>query len=120
MPRRRSPRADRRQLREQRRLEAGELGGIFVRQHEGFLRAHAVLSPFSADRAFPSSALGPRDMAPFLRLASARVLLIGTAARRAAPGLDMVGFLRIERGCWDSAGCGPSAHDLEVPAPRNF
>jgi hypothetical protein len=36
-------RADRRQLRDQCRLEAGELGGVLVRQHEILLRAQAVL-----------------------------------------------------------------------------
>jgi hypothetical protein len=41
----------------------------------------------------PSGVLGPRDLAPFLRLASARALLTETAARGAAPALDMTPFL---------------------------
>jgi hypothetical protein len=36
--------------------------------------------------------LGPRDILPLRRLASARAWLTGAAAR-AAPALDMVGFL---------------------------
>jgi hypothetical protein len=44
-------------------------------------------------RALPAAVFGPRDLAPFLRLASARALLTGTAALRAAPTLDMAGFL---------------------------
>jgi hypothetical protein len=46
-----------------------------------------------AARAFPSGVLGPRDFAPLRRLAAARALLVGTAARGAAPALDMAGFL---------------------------
>jgi hypothetical protein len=42
----------------------------------------------------PSSVLGPRDRAPFLRLAAARALLTVTAARDAAPIPDMTEFLR--------------------------
>ena len=34
-----------------------------------------------AERALPSGVFGPRDFAPFLRLASARALLTGAAAR---------------------------------------
>jgi hypothetical protein len=51
------------------------------------------LSAFCAERAFPSAVFGPRDFAPFLRLASARALLTGTAAQRAAPALDMTVIL---------------------------
>jgi hypothetical protein len=51
------------------------------------------LSAFCAARALPSGVFGPRDLAPFLRLAAARALLIGTAARGAAPTFDMVGVL---------------------------
>jgi hypothetical protein len=46
-----------------------------------------------APRALPSGVFGPRDFAPFLRLASARALLTETAARGAAPIRDMAGFL---------------------------
>jgi hypothetical protein len=42
-------------------------------------------SAFCADRALPSSVFGPRDFAPFLRLASARASLTGTAARCDCP-----------------------------------
>jgi hypothetical protein len=65
------------------------------------------LSAFCAARALPSGVFGPRDLAPFLRLASARALEAGAgartcapeteaAARAAAPSLDMTGFL-VER-----------------------
>ena len=57
-------------------------------------------SAFCADLALPSSVFGPRDFAPFLRLASARALLTGTAARGAAPALDMAGFLAGWGGGW--------------------
>jgi hypothetical protein len=49
-------------------------------------------SAFCADRALPSGLFGPRDFAPFLRLASARPLDTGTAAADAAPALDMAGI----------------------------
>jgi hypothetical protein len=52
------------------------------------------LSAFCADLALPSEVFGPRDFAPFLRLASARALDTATAARGAAPLSDMAGFLR--------------------------
>jgi hypothetical protein len=51
------------------------------------------LSAFCAERALPSGVFGPRDFAPFRRLVSARVLVAGTAARAAAPRLDMAGIL---------------------------
>jgi hypothetical protein len=51
------------------------------------------LSPFRAERALPAAVLGPRDRAPFFRLASARALLTETAARGAAPTLDMAEVL---------------------------
>jgi hypothetical protein len=51
-------------------------------------------SAFCAARALPSGVFGPRDLAPFRRLASARALLTGTAARGAAPTFDMAGFLQ--------------------------
>jgi hypothetical protein len=41
----------------------------------------------------PAAVFGPRDLAPFLRLAAARALLTGSAALRAAPTLDMAEFL---------------------------
>jgi hypothetical protein len=47
------------------------------------------LSAFCAARALPSSVFGPRDLAPFLRLASARVVLTDTVALGAAPIRDM-------------------------------
>jgi hypothetical protein len=50
----------------------------------------------------PAGVFGPRDFAPFRRLASARALLIVTAARGAAPVLGMAGFLRL-------AGCTATA-----------
>jgi hypothetical protein len=55
-------------------------------------------SAFCADLALPSAVFGPRDLAPFLRLASARALLTETAARRAAVALDMTGSLGLETG----------------------
>jgi hypothetical protein len=58
------------------------------------------LRAFCAARALPSGDLGPRDFAPFLRLASARALLTETAAADAAPTLAMAGFLRTGVGCW--------------------
>jgi hypothetical protein len=42
-----------------------------------------------APRALPSGVFGPRDFAPFLRLASARAFRIGTAAADAAPIREM-------------------------------
>jgi hypothetical protein len=51
------------------------------------------LSAFRAERALPSAVFGPRDFAPFFRLAAARAWLIGTAARGAAPVLDMAVIL---------------------------
>jgi hypothetical protein len=42
------------------------------------------LSAFCADLALPSGVFGPRDLAPFLRLAAARAWDTGTAARRGA------------------------------------
>jgi hypothetical protein len=41
---------------------------------------------FRAERALPSGLFGPRDLAPFFRLAAARALLTGTAARGRALG----------------------------------
>jgi hypothetical protein len=65
----------------------------------------------------PSADLGPRDLAPFLRLAAARALLTGVAARAgasgaeaaargAAPIRDMAGFLRV-RGCLEEGLAAP-------------
>jgi hypothetical protein len=53
------------------------------------------LSAFCAERALPSGVFGPRDLAPFFRLASARGLGTATAARGAAPSFDMAEFLRL-------------------------
>ena len=51
---------------------------VLVRQHDVLLRAHAVLERILCRaRALPSGVFGPRDFAPFLRLASARALLTG-------------------------------------------
>jgi hypothetical protein len=50
-------------------------------------------SAFRADLALPSSVFGPRDFAPFWRLASARALLTGTAGPTAAPIRDMAVIL---------------------------
>ena len=55
-------------------------------------------SAFRAERALPSSVFGPRDLAPFFRLAAARAGM--RAASDAAPALDMA-FL---------AGKGMRAH----------
>jgi len=66
-----------------------------------------TVSTFRAERALPSEVFGPRDVAPLRRLASARALLIGTAARGAAPMRDMAGSLgwRWRRaGGWGPAG----------------
>jgi hypothetical protein len=49
------------------------------------------LSAFCAERALPSGAFGPRDFAPFLRLAVVRALLTGAAARLDVPGVDAPG-----------------------------
>jgi hypothetical protein len=84
-------RAFRRQLIQQRRLQRLKLDGILVREHDVVQGAHAV--PEGADLTLPSSVFGPRDFPPLRRLASARALLIGTAARGAAPSSDMAGFL---------------------------
>jgi hypothetical protein len=46
-----------------------------------FCARRPCLSAFCAERALPSTVFGPRDFALLWRLASARVLLIGTAAR---------------------------------------
>jgi hypothetical protein len=46
-----------------------------------FSARRPCLSAFCGARALPSGDLGPRDFAPFLRLASARALLTETAAR---------------------------------------
>jgi hypothetical protein len=61
------------------------------------------LSAFCADLALPSSVFGPLDLAPLRRLASARTLDTGAAARDAAPALDMAGFLA---GWWGLEGRG--------------
>jgi hypothetical protein len=56
-------------------------------------RAQPVLEGISRSaRALPSSVFGPRDLAPFLRLASARALLT-EEGRGTAPALNMSGFL---------------------------
>jgi hypothetical protein len=68
-------------------------GGILVRQHEMLLRAHAMLQRILRRARLPLGVFGPRDFAPFFRLASARALDTGTAAPRAAPTFDMAGFL---------------------------
>jgi hypothetical protein len=66
-------------------------------------------SAFCADLALPSGVFGPRDFAPFWRLAAARALLIWTAARGAAVALDMTGFLGLETGAgWCARGSGQS------------
>jgi hypothetical protein len=52
----------------------------------------------------PSGVLGPRDLALFLRLASARALDTGTAARCAAPSLDMADSLLAVGGWMVGAG----------------
>ena len=57
------------------------------------LRAPAMLQRILRRPALPSVVLGPRDLAPFFRLAAARALVTGTAAHGAAPRLDMVGSL---------------------------
>ena len=57
------------------------------------------MSAFCAERALPSAVFGPRYLAPFFRLASARALLTGTAARGAVPELDMAGIP-----CWLGSG----------------
>jgi hypothetical protein len=76
-------RTDGRQLQGQRRLEGRELGAILVREHDVLLRPQPVRQGISR-RACPAfGGFGPRDLAPFLRLASARALLTGTAARGA-------------------------------------
>ena len=49
-----------------------------------FCARSPCLSAFFDERALPSGVLGPRDFAPFLRLASARAWDTGTAARAIA------------------------------------
>jgi hypothetical protein len=51
------------------------------------------LIAFCADLALPSDVFGPRDLAPFIRLAAARALDTRAAARGAAPTLDMAVIL---------------------------
>jgi hypothetical protein len=68
---------------------------------------------FRPERALPSELFGPRDFALFLRLASARALLMETAALGAASIRDMAGFLagwselegggESPRGLWEAA-----------------
>ena len=86
-------RADRRQLLDHRGLEASELLSVLLRQHHVLLRPHAVLERISRGARLPSGVLGPREFAPLRRLASARALVTGTAARCAAPALDMAVIL---------------------------
>ena len=57
------------------------------------LRPQAVLERVLRRARLALGGLGPRDMAPLRRLASARAALVGTAAQSAAPTLDMAGFL---------------------------
>ena len=115
--------AYRRQLRDDRRLERRERGGVLLRQQHVLLRPHAVLQGIlrRARLALWASS-GPRDFAPFLRLASARALLTGvaarpgapaagTAARGAAPSFDMAGFpwLEVDGGCETARAGVPEA-----------
>ena len=67
------------------------------------------LSRFRPGRALPSEVFGPRDFAPFFRLASARALDTGTAAPRTAPALDMAGDSLLAGGGWTVVG-RPRAH----------
>jgi hypothetical protein len=82
-----------RQLRDHGGLEHGELGGILVRQHDVFPCLQGVSEDIQAENILPSGVVGPRDLAPFLRLASAHPWLMETAAGRAAPTPYMTGFL---------------------------
>ena len=81
------------QLLDQRRLERFERGGILAWQHGVLLGAKTVLERILRRALLAFSVLGPRDLAPFLRLASARAGLRETAAQGAAPALDMSEFL---------------------------
>ena len=78
-------RAHGRELLHQRRLERLKLDAILVGQHTYLKARMPCLNAFCAERALPAGVFGPRDFAPFLRLASARALDTGTAARSAAP-----------------------------------
>ena len=88
-------RADRRQLRDQRRLEIGELGGILVRQHEMLLRAHAVLERILRRPGLAFVRLRPARLRAVLAARLGARIADGTAARGAAPALDMAGIP-----CW--------------------
>jgi hypothetical protein len=67
-------RAHRRQFLHQRRLECFKLGSALPRQHHMLCARRPCLRAFCAERALPSGVLGPFDLAPFRRLASARAL----------------------------------------------
>jgi hypothetical protein len=82
-----------RQLVRERRLERRELDGVIVRQHDILLRAQAVFERVLRRACLAFGGPRPADFAPFLRLAAARALPTETAARGAAPALDMAGFL---------------------------
>jgi hypothetical protein len=73
------------------------------------------LMAFCAARALPSEVFGPRDLAPFFRLASARALLTGTAAADAAPPLDMTRFLRTGVGELEDPGTEVHAVSAIMP-----
>lgn len=60
------------ELGEHRRLERLERPRILRRQHQKPVRAQAVLDAFLALRALPAAVVGPRDLAPLMRRASAR------------------------------------------------
>jgi hypothetical protein len=79
----------------------------FVRQYHATLPAHA----HSRGRALLSGVFGPRALAPFFRLASARALPTETAAPGAAPALDMAESSWLERTGWGRAR-------RERPGPR--
>ena len=104
----RSVRSVARQLLDQRRLEIGELSRILVRQQHVLLGARMpCFSAFRAATASPSGVFGPRDCAPFLRLASARALDTeprGATARSGHGGISCYGVgvaesARLRRPC---------------------
>jgi hypothetical protein len=70
---------------EQRRLEGGELGAILARKDHVLLGPHPVPERIPGGARLALGGFGPRNLAPFFRLASARALLLETAARGDCP-----------------------------------
>ena len=80
-------------------------------------RTSARACAFCAERALPSGIFGPRDLALFFRLASARALL--TESPRAAPALDMAGWF-VGRGWMTGAAALSVAGIRSLTYARNI